>query len=87
MLGLVPLDEVTHFSDDDWSIIDELEESLQISLETTYGFFKNGGGGYPAVDYNNCDNNTAVKWFDDMEPEYNIDFWEYADIWMMIGFE
>lgn len=86
MMGLVPLDEVTHFSDD-WGILDELEEPLKLSLDTTYGFFKNGGGGYLAVDYNNCKNNIATRWFDDMEPEYNINFWEYADIWLKIGFE
>ncbi len=87
MMGLVTLNEVTHFSDDDWGILDELEEPLQISLDTTYGFFKNGGGGYLAVDYNNCENNVATRWFDDMEPEYNIDFWEYAEIWMKAAFE
>ncbi len=87
MMGLVTLDEVTHFSDDDWGILDELEEPLQISLDSTYAFFKNGGGGYLAIDYNNCENNIATRWFDDMEPEYNIDFWEYADIWMQMGFE
>ncbi len=87
MMGLVPLDEVTYFADDEWEIIDELEEPLQIDLDSTYGFYKNGGGGYLAVDYKNCENNIATRWFDDMEPEYNIDFWEYADIWMKIGFE
>lgn len=87
MMGIVSLDEVTHFSDDDWGILEQLEEPLHIDLDTTYGFYKNGGGGYLAVDYNNCENNCATRWFDDMEPEYNIDFWEYADIWMKIGFE
>ncbi len=87
MMGLVTLNEVTHFSDDEWGILDELEEPLQISLDTTYGFYKNGGGGYLAVDYKNCENNIATRWFTDMEPEYNIDFWEYADIWMKIAFE
>lgn len=87
MMGLVPLDEVTHFSDDEWGIIEELEEPIKISLESTYGFFKNGGGGYLAVDYNNCNDNKATLWFDDMEPEYDIDFWNFADEWLRIGFE
>ncbi len=87
MMGIVSLNEVTHFSDDEWGIIDELEEPLQISLETTYGFYNSGGGGYLAVDYSNCDNNVATRWYDDMDPDYNIDFWEYADEWIMIGFE
>ncbi len=86
-MGMVTLNEVTHFSDDDWGRLEELEEPLQISLDTTYGFFQNGGGGYLAVDYKNCENNVATEWFTDMEPEYNIDFWEYADIWMKAAFE
>ena len=44
MMGIVSLNEVTHFSDDEWGIIDELEEPLQISLDTTYGFYNSGGG-------------------------------------------
>ena len=87
MRGIVSLNEVTHFSDDEWGILEELEEPLQISLDTTYGFYENGGGGYLAVDYSNCENNIATMWFDDIDPDYNIDFWEHADRWMMIGFE
>lgn len=87
MMGLVSLDEVTHFSDDEWGIIDELDEPIKICLDSTYGFFKNGGGGYLAVDYQNCDNNKATLWFDDMEPEYNINFWNFADEWLRMGFE
>lgn len=87
MRGLVPLNEVTCFADDEWGIIDELEEPLQISLDTTYGFYNSGGGGYLAIDYNNCENNIATRWYDDIDPDYNIDFWEYADKWIMNGFE
>lgn len=87
MMGIVTLDEVTYFADDEWGIIDELEEPLQISLDTTYGFYNSGGGGYLAIDYSNCENNIATRWYDDMEPDYNIDFWEHADRWIMIGFE
>lgn len=87
MMGLVPLDEVTHFSDDEWGIIEELDEPIKICLESTYGFFNNGGGGYLAIDYQNCDKNKATLWFDDMEPEYDIDFWDFADEWLRIGFE
>lgn len=87
MMGLVPLDEVTCFADDEWGIIEELEEPLQISLDTTYGFYESGGGGYLAIDYSNCENNIATRWYDDIDPDYNIDFWEFADKWIMNGFE
>lgn len=86
-LGIVPLDEVTYFGDDEWGIIEDLEEPLQIELESTYGFFKNGGGGYLAIDYNNCENDISTLWFDDDQPEYNINFWSMVDSWIVIGFE
>ncbi|URZ08858.1 SMI1/KNR4 family protein [Clostridium felsineum] len=86
-MGLVPIQSVTFFDDDEWGIIEDLEEPLQINLETTFGFFKSGMGGYVAVDHNNCDNNNATLWFSNSQPRYNIDFWDIVDEWIVIGFE
>ncbi|EOP11382.1 hypothetical protein [Bacillus sp. WC2507] len=86
-MGLVPLKEVTFFDDDEWGIIEELEEPLQIDLQTTFGFFKNGSGGYVAVDYKNCINDNATLWWTNEEPKYNVDFWDVVDEWIVIGFQ
>lgn len=86
-MGLVPFEVVTYFDDDEWGIIEELEKPLQINLKTTFGFFKNGAGGYVAIDYNNCNNNNATLWFTDDQPRYNVDFWDVVDEWLVIGFE
>ncbi|WP_342472608.1 SMI1/KNR4 family protein [Metasolibacillus sp. FSL H7-0170] len=86
-MGLVPLESVTYFDDDEWGIIDELEVPLQIDLKTTFGFFKSGMGGYVAIDYNNCDEDNAVLWWTNDEPRYNIKFWDVVDEWIVIGFE
>ncbi|MED4531250.1 SMI1/KNR4 family protein [Metabacillus fastidiosus] len=86
-MGLVPLENVTYFNDDEWGIIEELEEPIQINLKTTFGFFKSGMGGYVAIDYNNCNNDNATLWWTNEEPTYNINFWDVVDEWIVIGFE
>ena len=86
-MGLVPFECVTYFDDDEWGIIEELEEPLQIDLKTTFGFFKSGAGGYVAIDYNNCQYDKATLWFTNDQPEYNVDFWNVVDEWIVIGFE
>jgi len=86
-MGLVPFECVTYFDDDEWGIIEELEENLQIDLKTTFGFFKSGAGGYVAIDYNNCKYDKATLWFANNQPKYNVDFWDVVDEWIVIGFE
>lgn len=86
-MGLVSLDEVTYFDEDEWGIIEELEEPLQIDLKTTFGFFKSGMGGYVAIDYKNCNNDNATLWFSDEQPKYNVNFWDIVDEWIVLGFE
>ncbi|MHA6533125.1 SMI1/KNR4 family protein [Paenibacillus sp. BAC0078] len=88
-MGLVPLESVTYLGDEDleWSVIDELEEPVQINLETSFGFFSNGMGSYVAIDYTNCNNNNSTFWSSKMKPKYNINFWSYVDEWIVIGFE
>jgi hypothetical protein len=86
-MGLVTRQSVTYFNDDEWGIIEDLEESIKIDLRTTFGFFKSGMGGYVAIDYTNCDNNNATLWFSNNQPRYNINFWDVVDEWIVIGFE
>jgi hypothetical protein len=88
-MGLVPLKSVTYLGDEDldWSIVDELEEPIQINLETSFGFFSNGMGSYIAIDYTNCSNDNATYWSAKKQPRYNVNFWSYVDEWIVIGFE
>ncbi|MEB2267031.1 SMI1/KNR4 family protein [Priestia megaterium] len=86
-MGLVPLERVTYFKEDEWGILDDLEHPLEINLETTYGFFENGIGGYVAVDLNNCTDNRATLWFTNDQPEYSVDFWDIVDEWILIGLQ
>ncbi|MED4013086.1 SMI1/KNR4 family protein [Priestia sp. FSL R5-0597] len=86
-MGLVPLERVIYFKEDEWGILDDLEHPLEINLDTTYGFFENGMGGYVAVDLNNCTDNRATLWFTNDQPEYSVDFWDIVDEWILIGLQ
>ncbi|MDN3362876.1 SMI1/KNR4 family protein [Priestia megaterium] len=86
-MGLVPLERVTYFKEDEWGILDDLEHPLEINLDTTYGFFENGMSGYVAVDLNNCTDNRATLGFTNDQPEYSVDFWDIVDEWILIGLQ
>lgn len=88
-MGLVPLESVTYFGDEDieWSIIDDLEDPVEINLYSSFGFFTNGMGSYVAIDYMDCMDNNATFWSAKLKPKYNISFWSYVDEWIVIGFE
>ncbi|NMD71594.1 SMI1/KNR4 family protein [Bacillus sp. DNRA2] len=86
-MGLIPLERITHFKEYDWGILDELNEPLGINLDTTYGFFENGMGGYVAIDLINCNDNLATLWFTNDQPDYNVNFWDIVDEWIVIGLQ
>lgn len=88
-LGLVELNEVIYFNNYEWGIEEELEKPIKINFETTFGFFCSGGGGYVAIDISQSqqEEEIAVVWYDDCEPDYNINFWDVVDEWIVIGFE
>lgn len=86
-MGMVCSSYITNFSDDEWSIVDELAEPMQIDLKNTFGFFSNGMGGYVAVDVENCNSDKATLWFSDDQPKYNLNFWDVVDEWIVLGLE
>ena len=86
-MGLVSLNRVTYFDDDEWGIIDSLDQPLEINLSTAFSFFESGMGGYLAVDLQNCSNNNATLWFTNDQPNYNVNFWDIVDEWLVVGFE
>ncbi|MEB2494459.1 SMI1/KNR4 family protein [Peribacillus frigoritolerans] len=86
-MGLVPVERITHFEDYEWGILEELDEPLGINMASTYGFFENGMGGYVAIDLKNCIDDLATLWFTNDKPEYNVDFWDIVDEWIVIGLQ
>jgi len=86
-MGLSPENEITYFADYDWEIFENIKEQLPINLNTTFGFFTNGMGGYVAVDTENCLDDNAILWFTDNSPKFGLNFWDFVDEWIVIGFQ
>lgn len=87
-MGLESLENITYLDDYEWDIVDEIgEHNLKIDFASSYGFFSNGMGTYVVVDYKNSLGDNATLWSSKEEPEYNLNFWDVVDEWMVIGFE
>jgi len=44
-------------------------------------------GGYVAIDLNNCIDDVATLWFTNDQPDYNVNFWDIVDEWIVIGLQ
>ena len=86
-MGLVPLENITSLKEHEWGILDDLEEPLGINIDSTFGFFENGMGGYVVIDVENCSNNTGTIWFTNDQPDYHLNFWDIVDEWIVIGLQ
>lgn len=86
-MGLVSLESVICLNDYEWGIIEDLNESIKISLEKSFGFFSNGMGDHVVIDCSNCSNENVSLWFHNDQPEYNLNFWNVVDEWMVVGFQ
>lgn len=88
-MGLVRTSDITYVRDNEWEwgILEDLEEDLQIDMESTYGFFSNMMGTYVAVDIMNCDIDSATLWSAKDQPEYHLNFWDVVDEWIKMGME
>ena len=86
-MGLSPYNDVICLGDYEWGIIDEIEEdNLKLNLETSFGFFNNSMGTYVIIDFSQNINN-SILWSAKDEPDYELNFWDVVDEWMVIGFQ
>lgn len=86
-MGLVPEDEITYLAEYDWGILDELKESVEVDMASSFGFFSNGMGAYVVIDSNNCLDEEATLWFKDRKPKYGVNFWDIVDEWIVLGIQ
>lgn len=86
-MGIMPVEDILFLGEEDWGILDELEEPLKINLNSAFGVFSSGMGGYVAVDTLDCMNDKATLWYANRQPRYNLNFWDVVDEWIVIGFQ
>lgn len=86
-MGLYSKRDILYLGDEDWEIVEDMEDSLKIQLESAFGFFGNGMGTYVVIDALNGKDDNAVLWYSSKPPRYDIHFWNMIDEWIVIGFE
>ncbi len=86
-MGLYSKSDILYLGDEDWEIVEKMEESLKIQLESSFGFFGSGAGAYVVIDALNDKDDDAVLWSVFKLPRYNINFWDIVDEWIVIGFQ
>ena len=82
--GISPQRWVGRLSDDDWGIIDTLGEPVRINLRTSLDFVSNGAGGHVVIDLDDCVNGKATLWWAKYPPDYDQNFWDVADEWLLM---
>lgn len=87
-MGLNSTQDAFVMNEYDWGVIDDLGiTDIPIDFDTSFAFFDNGGGGHVVLDLKQPDIDKAVLWFSGDTPEYNLNFWDIVDEWIVIGFE
>lgn len=86
-MGLYKAYEIVHLGGYDWEFFEENDLTYDNNIDTSYGFFGNGMGTYIVIDVENESANKAILWSSREVPNYNLNFWDYVDSWMLIGFE
>lgn len=83
-MGVVEFENITCLADDEWGIMEEINDSIKVNLNTTFSFFENGMGGYVAVDF---ETDKSIIWFTDEPPVYDVKFWDAVDEWIVLGMQ
>ncbi|MDR1442361.1 MAG: hypothetical protein LBJ02_08255 [Bifidobacteriaceae bacterium] len=85
--GLDALRYVLRLGAVDWSVIPELDVEVRIDLDTSFGFFANGSGGYVVLDLSQPSLDNACVWWAHEPPSYGVGFWPEVDGWIAAGLE
>lgn len=84
-MGLMPIERCFALADEDWGILESLPH-LSLDLNDCIAVFNNGMGDFLCLDIGH-DPARGLVWFHDKAPKVDIDFWDFLDSWLCIGFE
>lgn len=84
-MGLSAVEDFFFLDEEDWSIIDELDE-VPLDLGNTLAVYTNGMGGYVCLDAQDS-SLPGVLWWAKKPPKLNMDFWALVDSWTVMGFD
>lgn len=86
--GLLPIEDTLVLSEEDWGILEEINENdLPFKLSNCVGLFDNGMGDYAAIDMKSENENDGFIWWHTKAPKLNIEIWPIIDEWTKIGIE
>lgn len=84
-MGLSPVEDFFFLDEEDWAIVEELDD-LSLDLEEILALYTNGMGGYVCLEFKN-DGADCLLWWNSKAPTLNLEFWAVVDSWTAMGFE
>jgi len=84
-MGLSPVEDFFFLDEEEWGILDEINEP-SLDLAHTLAVYTNGMGGYLCLETHKPDL-PCLLWSAKKPPLLGLEFWPTADSWTTMGFE
>ena len=86
-MGLLESNDIVVFDDEEWGILDDLKQPLKIYLPTTFEYLVLEWADMLQWICLIADSCKATLWFSNRQPEYDINFWDIVDEWIVLGMQ
>ena len=84
-MGLSPVEDFFILDEEEWGILEELDE-CPVNLKETLALYTNGMGRYVCIEFEEHRQNSLL-WSSNGPPKLDLDFWAVVDSWTVMGFE
>ncbi|WP_299493408.1 hypothetical protein [uncultured Shewanella sp.] len=85
-MGLSPVEDFFFLADEEWGILDDIDMP-PVDLSKTLAVYTNGAGGYLCFEFKDSKDLSALLWWSSDAPMLDLNFWDVADEWTLMGFE
>ena len=87
-MGPSPCSEMFVLGEEDWGILDDMDEPPKLDLQRVLALFTNGAFAYACADTADPDPKTSgLVWWSDKPPRLRQDFWGVVDTWTALGLD